>query len=60
MDVEVFCPLCGEPLALRVDPTGGRVQRYVEDCAVCCQPWQVTVRYRGGTAQVEVRALDDA
>ena len=43
MEVEVSCPYCGEPLALAVDETGGRTQSYVEDCAVCCRPWTVTV-----------------
>lgn len=56
----VLCPYCGETIDIALDPGSGDHQSYVEDCAVCCQPWQVTVRYRGGAAQVEVRALDDA
>jgi len=24
-----------------VDPGGGPVQTYVEDCPVCCRPWTV-------------------
>ena len=32
---------------------------YVEDCEVCCQPWQVIVTYDGeGAADVSVTALD--
>lgn len=37
----VACPYCFEPVELYIDPdtTGS----YVEDCAVCCRPWQVRV-----------------
>jgi hypothetical protein len=42
-----------------IDPGGGAEQEYVEDCEVCCQPWTVTVHYRGdGTAEVAVAPLD--
>jgi transposase-like protein len=43
MDVEAQCPYCGEPVTILVDPGGAAVQRYVEDCAVCCRPWEVQV-----------------
>lgn len=39
------CPYCGEWCELQIDPSGGDVQEYVEDCPVCCSPWQVTVHY---------------
>jgi hypothetical protein len=45
-DAEVVCPYCGESMTIAVDPTGGAVQEYVEDCQVCCQPWHVHVRVR--------------
>lgn len=56
----VTCPYCGEPGELVVEP-GDQVQEYVEDCAVCCRPWQVRVRVdaRGGI-EVELRRDDDA
>ena len=44
-EVEVSCPYCGETVAISVDPGGGPAQEYVEDCPVCCQPWQVRVSY---------------
>jgi hypothetical protein len=54
-EAEVSCPYCGERVTIGLDPSGGRVQTYVEDCQVCCQPWRVCVRYDGrGSAQVEV------
>lgn len=37
----VTCPYCFESVELYIDPdTDGT---YVEDCAVCCRPWQVRV-----------------
>lgn len=51
----VVCPYCGEPNEIALDPGSGGVQEYVEDCAVCCQPWSVRVRYDdGGHASVDV------
>ena len=44
-EVEVDCPYCGEVVTIGVDPAGGAVQSYVEDCQVCCQPWQVHLSY---------------
>lgn len=39
--VEVSCPYCYEPVELYVDPeTRGS---FVQDCDVCCRPWQVWV-----------------
>ena len=43
MEAEASCPYCGEPVSLLIDESGGRVQRYVEDCAVCCRPLDVGV-----------------
>jgi hypothetical protein len=37
------CPYCGEPIDLLVDEGGGERQEYVEDCPVCCRPWEVQV-----------------
>ena len=37
------CPYCGELVDLIIDVGGGERQSYVEDCPVCCRPWQVTV-----------------
>lgn len=57
---EVWCPYCGEPSEIMVDPGGGSLQHYVEDCPVCCRPWQVTVHFAfDGTVTVACEA-DDA
>lgn len=56
----VWCPYCGEPSEVAVDPGGGDVQEYVEDCPVCCRPWRVTVTYDvDGTAAVWARTDDE-
>ena len=56
----VSCPYCGEADELSVDPGGGALQEYVEDCEICCQPWLVRVRFDGeGQASVIVATLDD-
>ncbi|MFI5250214.1 MAG: CPXCG motif-containing cysteine-rich protein [Gemmatimonadales bacterium] len=55
----IACPYCGAANEIALDPSGGRRQDYVEDCQVCCQPWNVHVQYRrDGTADVNVTAAD--
>jgi len=45
----VACPYCGEVILLRLDLLAGS-QIYVEDCQVCCQPIEVSVRVAEGGA----------
>ncbi len=42
-EIEVMCPWCGEALSLWIDreTTGS----FVQDCDVCCRPWQVQVSW---------------
>jgi hypothetical protein len=57
---QVSCPYCGAVVEVILDPGGGPVQAYVEDCEVCCRPWQLTVRWgAGGEVRVDART-DDA
>ena len=42
------CPYCGEAVDLDIDEGGGNQQSYVEDCPVCCRPWQVEVTHDPG------------
>ncbi|NIR43390.1 MAG: CPXCG motif-containing cysteine-rich protein [Gemmatimonadetes bacterium] len=58
-EATVGCPYCGATSVIVLDPGGGSVQRYVEDCEVCCRPWEVTVRYHGGTAEVRLEPAQD-
>ena len=54
-EAEVTCPYCGESMAITLDAGGGATQEYIEDCQVCCRPWQVHVSYdEAGTAEVWV------
>ncbi len=41
--IALTCPCCGESVDLVIDEGGGSSQSYVEDCPVCCRPWQVWV-----------------
>jgi hypothetical protein len=54
------CPYCGEECELLVELAGGSPQSYVEDCPVCCRPWQVrvTIDDEGGVA-LELEPLDE-
>ena len=57
---ELSCPYCGETVEITVDPTGGAEQEYVEDCPVCCQPWQVEVaRDQEGGWSATLRTADE-
>jgi len=55
----VVCPYCGQAVEIALDPGSGARQEYVEDCAVCCRPWQLSVAYaHDGSAAVEVEPAD--
>ena len=55
----VYCPHCGEPNEVALDPGSGGEQEYVEDCQVCCHPWLMYVKYdRAGHADIEVYASE--
>ena len=57
---EAYCPYCGELITLGLDLGGGADQRYVEDCPVCCRPWEVRASYRSdGSVAVELRGEDE-
>jgi len=50
--VRAQCPYCGEWQELVLDP--GSEGEMVQDCEVCCEPWQMTVR-RGRDGRVVVQ-----
>jgi len=50
--VRVRCPYCREWVDLYVDPDTTGV--LVEDCAVCCRPWTVTIERDMGKLRVQV------
>ena len=45
MQCDFQCSYCGEWNSTEVDESAGPLQRYVEDCAVCCQPNLLFVRF---------------
>ena len=52
----VHCPCCGEQVELLVD-SSVPVQRYTEDCPVCCRPMVVDASVdREGLCRVTVAA----
>jgi Cysteine-rich CPXCG len=58
--LDLSCPYCGEEVELAVDDMAGGSQSYVEDCPVCCQPWQVEIiRDRAGDWQAKLRTADE-
>jgi len=59
LEATVTCPYCAQDVSIGLDPGSGAAQEYVEDCPVCCQPWQVSVRYGvDGSAGVAVTPLE--
>lgn len=55
-DFHVQCPYCGEENDIYIEPD---VQgTLVQDCEVCCRPWQVTVWWDGGDRSVSVTRGD--
>jgi uncharacterized Zn finger protein len=58
--VEASCPYCGEQVEVIVDVGGGERQEYVEDCPVCCQPWETTIeKDRDGVWSVMLLTTDE-
>jgi hypothetical protein len=55
---DVACPYCGEMLNVQLDLSAGS-QTYIEDCQVCCQPIQMSVRVEEGQlAEVTGERMD--
>ena len=52
----VCCPFCGESVEIYVEPDV--VGRLVQDCEVCCQPWELTVTDVAGHRDVIVQRAD--
>ncbi len=55
--VQAQCPYCGEWQDLILDP--GSTGHMVQDCEVCCEPWEMTVvRNRSGAVSVHLERMD--
>ena len=53
-------PYCGEVVEMTLDASGGTVQEYVQDCEVCCRPWQVSALPQQRPVDVKVETRPDA
>jgi hypothetical protein len=56
VDFSVQCPYCGEWVSITIEPDV--MGTLVQDCEVCCQPWQVHVGYEQGQRYVDVSRGD--
>ena len=54
---EVTCPYCGEDVTIHVEPDVRGT--FVQDCEVCCNPWQVRVSGHGDDRSIEVSRADE-
>ncbi|HEY3519415.1 MAG TPA: CPXCG motif-containing cysteine-rich protein [Rhodanobacteraceae bacterium] len=53
----VTCPYCGAPTDVHVE---AGADGYIEDCTVCCQPIELTVRTDAdGSATIEAHRGDE-
>jgi hypothetical protein len=55
--VRAQCPYCGTWQELALDP--GSFGKMIQDCEVCCEPWDMTVtRSRSGSLTVRLERMD--
>jgi hypothetical protein len=52
----VICPYCGEEVEIYLEPEIRGA--FVQDCEVCCNPWQVRVSIDGDERYIEVTRAD--
>ncbi|MGE3179068.1 MAG: CPXCG motif-containing cysteine-rich protein [Vicinamibacterales bacterium] len=53
---EVTCPYCGETVEIYLEPDVRG--RFVQDCEVCCNPWNVRVSRDGDDRVIDVTRAD--
>jgi hypothetical protein len=52
----IICPYCGESVEIYLEPdVEGNL---VQDCEVCCNPWEVNVWDDGESRHVNVSRMD--
>jgi hypothetical protein len=56
IDCTYTCSYCLTLNDVSVDPSGGVVQDYVEDCAVCCRPNHLVITLDPGRRSAGVEA----
>jgi len=56
-DANYVCDACGEVIVIPIDAAAGSVQKYVEDCPVCCRANVIHVEIdQDGEARVWAKA----
>jgi hypothetical protein len=55
-DFTITCPYCGEDVEIYLEPDTRGV--LVQDCEVCCNPWQLRVTVDGDDRWVDVSRAD--
>jgi hypothetical protein len=55
-EFDVICPYCGEEVTIYLERDVGGT--FVQDCEVCCNPWQIDVETDGDERYVSVRRAD--
>ncbi len=56
-EIDLVCPYCGETVTIAVEADlGGEL---VQDCEVCCNPWQLRLVRADGRILAEVARLDE-
>lgn len=60
MEVVAQCPHCWQAVGVVIDEGGGPEQHYIEDCRVCCRPFEVHARRNAdGEFVVALHRLDE-
>ena len=55
-EFDVICPFCGEHVVIYLEPEVRGT--FVQDCEVCCNPWNVRVTWEDGERGVDVSRAD--
>ncbi|MDX2127954.1 MAG: CPXCG motif-containing cysteine-rich protein [Chloroherpetonaceae bacterium] len=53
------CSVCGEWNETTVDPEGGFLQEYIEDCFVCCHPNKLVVTIQEVEGELDAFILSE-
>jgi hypothetical protein len=56
VEFTITCPYCGEDVAITIEPDVRGVM--VQDCEVCCNPWQLRITRDGDERYVSVERAD--
>jgi hypothetical protein len=56
LETSFICAYCFSVNEIIVDATGGLLQKYTEDCQVCCRPNRLTIVVEGDFSGAEATA----